>query len=253
MARKPRSRLVLPLLALVVAGCATLPPRQPPAEDARRALARLAAGWATFSDLRALAEVTVRRGEDRQRLTGVLLVKRPASVRFEALSPFGQPVLLVTVHDGRLTAWDLQQNEVLTGPATAQSIGRTLGLPLDPEDLVAVLAGRAAPPRDLRVAAVLPPDEHGTSLEVVDGDRRRRIWLDPASGAVRRMSMDGGRIELVVTYRWRQGAPWGFDLVAEPLGVTGSVAYRDVVLDGGIDPDRFVLTPPKGAKTRELR
>src|SRR5437899_8879723 len=90
------------LVLLLLAGCAIAPPtpRAPIDAEARRVVDRLTAGWQEFHDLRALADVSLKRGSERQRLSGVLLARAPASVRFEALSPFGQPFLLVTIHDG---------------------------------------------------------------------------------------------------------------------------------------------------------
>jgi len=45
----------------------------------------------------------------------------------------------------------------------------------------------------------------------------------------------------------------GFDLRSEPANVTGSVIYRNVAVGAGIDPERFTLALPKGAKTRNIR
>ena len=152
---------------MLYGGCATAPARQPVPDDARRALELLDARWHDFTDLRTLADIVLTRGRESHQLTGALLVKGPDSVRFEALSPLGQPLLLVTVHEGRLTAYDVVKNEVLTGPATAATIVRVLGLPLDADSLVAVLAGRPMPPRDLRAAELEPADGLGPSLTLV--------------------------------------------------------------------------------------
>src|SRR5207249_561471 len=94
------------LVLLLLAGCAIAPPtpRAPIDAEARRVVDRLTAGWQEFHDLRALADVSLKRGSERQRLSGVLLARAPASVRFEALSPFGQPFLLVTITGGRTEA-----------------------------------------------------------------------------------------------------------------------------------------------------
>src|SRR5213080_2837381 len=90
----------------------------------------------------------------------------PASVRFEALSPFGQPFLLVTVHDGKITAYNAATNEARVGAANVETAADLLSLPVEPEDLVALLSGRVAPPRDLRVAEILPPDGLGRSVKL---------------------------------------------------------------------------------------
>ncbi|HEV8640091.1 MAG TPA: hypothetical protein VGV13_03225 [Methylomirabilota bacterium] len=242
-------------LLLVLAGCARVlpPPRQPISEDARRAIALLVARWRDFSDLRTLADIRLQRGGEQQALTGVLLAKAPASVRFEALSPLGQPWLLVTIHDGQLTAYNVASNEAVIGPATADTAARLLKLPFDPDDLVGVLAGRAVPPKDLRVAELLPPNEYGRSLELIGRVNRQRIWMEFESGVVRQLEITGGRYEARVTYlRDAEGRPLGFDLSAAQAYLTGSVRYRDPVFDAGIEADRFRFTVPESAKTERL-
>jgi len=232
-----------------------LPPlRAPIDEEARRAVALLTARWQEFSDLRTILDVEIRRGKERQALTGVLLAKAPDSVRFEALSPFGQPVLLFTIHDGWLTAYDAATDEATIGPATADTAAGLLGLPLQPDDLVGVLGGRAVPPKDLRVAQVLPPDEQGPSLEMIGTVHRQRVWMDFTSGRVRQLDITGGRYEVRVTYLPDgDGRPRGFDLSAANDYVVASVRYRNPVFDGGIESGRFELTLPKSAKIQRLR
>jgi outer membrane lipoprotein-sorting protein len=230
------------------------PPREATDEPARRALEVLIARWHAFTDLRALADITLDRGGQRQRLSGVLLARAPGSVRFEALSPFGQPFLFVTVHERRITAYDANTNEATTGDATAESTARMLSLPFDPEDLVAVLSGRAAPPRDLRVIEILPADEHGPSLNLIGGVHRQRVWMDFTSGVVRRLAITGGRAEALVTYLLdANGTLTGFDVTAGGGQVGASVRYRSLAMGVGVEAERFTFAPPKDAKTRAIR
>ncbi len=244
------------LLAWLLGGCAIAlaPWRAPVSEDARRALSTLIDRWHEFSDLRTVADITIKKGTERQRLTGVLLAKAPGSVRFEALSPFGQPFLFATIHDSVLTTYDATRNEAYVGPATAETTARLLSLPFDPDTLVGVLAGRAVPPRDLRVAEILPPDEHGPSLNLIGAVHQQRVWMDFDSGVVRQIQITGGRADAVVTFlRDGSGTLTGFDLVTSGSYLTGTVRYRDLVLGAGIDPERFALALPKGAKIQEIR
>ena len=221
--------------------------------EVRRALELLDERLREFTDLRALADVVVQKGGERQRLTGALLVQGPDSMRLEALSPFGQPYYLVVVHAGQLTVYDAAKNEALVGPATAETISRVLGLPLEAGDLVAVLAGRAAPPSDLRVAELLPPDGAGPSLNLIGGAQRQRVWMNLGTGEVHRLEIGGGRATVTITYLSDGGVPAGFDFSAGGEYVTGSVTYRNVVLGAGIDPERFTLALPKGAKIQSIR
>jgi outer membrane lipoprotein-sorting protein len=223
-------------------------------EEAQRAVGLLVSRWKAFSDLRALAEVFVERGGGKQQFTGALLLKAPASLRFEALSPFGQPLLIATIHDGQLTAYNAASHTATMGPATPEASARLFGLALEPDDLVGLLAGLTVPPQDLRVATVLPPDEHGPSLEMIGALHRQRVWMDFTTGVVRRILITGGRLEALAIYqRADDGSIAGLELSAAQGNVTGTVRYRNVVGGAGIDTERFQLTVPAGASIERLR
>ncbi len=255
MARRRLSSLLLFLQVALLAACATAPPREPISDDARRALALLAERYGEFTSLRALADVSLQRGGDRQRLQGVVLIRAPSSVRLEALSPFGPPLMVLAVHEGTVTAYDALKNEAHVGPADAETISKVLRLPLDPNDLVSVLAGRFAGPREVRGAEVLAPDDAGPSLSLVDGaGGRQRVWLDLDTGVVQQRQIFGSRFNALIKYRRDEaGRLAGFDLDAAMSYLTGSVTYRNLVEGEQIDEERFALTIPKGAKTQPIR
>ena len=223
--------------------------------EAQRAIDLLVTRWHTVTDLRALADISVDRGGQRQQLSGVLLAQAPGSVRFEALSPFGQPILIAVVHAGQLTAFSVVTNEAVVGEATAETTARLLGLPFEPEDLVAIVSGYAVPPRDVRAgrgAAAPTRSAHPCpwpvpSTSVVSG------WISrPASCGSSRSS--GGRAAATVTYqRDDEGRLTGFDVSAAERYVTGTVRYKNLATGVGLTPDRFALTLPKDAKTQPIR
>jgi outer membrane lipoprotein-sorting protein len=244
------------LLAGLAAGCAIAvpPPHEPVAEDARRVVALLIDRWHAFSDMRSLADVVVQRGGSRYQFTGVLLMRAPSSLRFEALSPFGQPVFLLNIRDGELTAYDAVNNEATVGTATAETAASLFSLPVDPDDMVAVLAGHTVPPKDLRVASFLPPDAAGPSLRLVGRLHEQRIWMDFQTGVIRQLTITGGRADARIVYqRDADGHLTGLDVSAGGDYVTGTIRYRDPAFDAGVDPDRFAFTIPKGAKIQEIR
>jgi len=244
------------LVLLLAAGCATAlpPPRAPIPENAQRAVDLLRQRWREFSDLRTLADLVVERGGRKQPVRGVLLLKRPASLRFEALSPFGSPILIATLHDGQFVSYNAGSNSATVGPATPETAGRLFGLAVEPQDLVGLLAGLPVPPDDLRVAEVLPPDEHGPSLEMIGPIHRQRVWMDLATGVVRRVQVTGGRIEALLAYRRADdGTVAGFDLTAAQDNVTGTARYASVAVNSGVDAERFALTVPPGASVERLR
>lgn len=255
-ARRLRSSLLVLLAVGLATGCsiALPPPRQPISAEARRAIDLLITRWQSVTDLRTLADINVERGGQRQRLTGVLLAKAPGSVRFEALSPFGQPFLIAVVHEGRLTAFSAATNEAMVGDATAETTARLLSLPLEPRDLVAVVSGYAVPPDDLRMGEILPADALGPSLSLVGAVHEQRIWMDFQSGVVRQLQIIGGRVAATVTYqRDDEGRLTGFDVSAAERYVTGTVRYRNLTTGVGLSANHFALALPKDAKTQPIR
>jgi outer membrane lipoprotein-sorting protein len=255
-ARRPRSSLVVILTLGLAAGCAIAvpPPRATVPENARRAIDLLAARWQEVTDLRALADIVLDRGGQREQLSAVILAKAPASVRFEALSPFGQPFMVAVIHDGQLTAYNAATRDAFVGEATAETTARLLHLPFEADDLVAVVTGHAVPPQGLRRAELLPPDALGPSLSMVGDVHEQRVWMDFQTGVVRQLQIIGGQVAVTVTYdRDVEGTLRGFRLSAVDRYVTGTVKYRDVATGVGLTADQFALTLPKDAKTKTIR
>jgi len=258
VAPRPRSSrfLAVVVVAGLLAGCAIAipPPRQTISDDARRAIDLLTARWQAVTDLRTLADIKVDRGGQRQQLSGVLLAKAPSSVRFEALSPFGQPFLLAVVHDGQLTAYNAITREAVVGQANAETTAKLLNLPFEAEDMVAVATGHAVPPRGLRVAQINPADADGPSISLTGDVHEKRIWMDFDTGVVRKLDIIGGRVAATVVYlRGTDGALMGFDATAVDRYVVATVRYRNPTTGVGLTPDRFALTLPKDAKTQPIR
>jgi len=257
VAPRPRSSRLLAVLAVgLLAGCAIAipPPRQTISEDARRAVDLLVTRWHAVSDFRALADIVVERGGQRQQLSGVLLAKAPSSVRFEALSPFGQPFLLAVVHEGQLTAYNALTREAVVGEANAETTAKLLNLPFEAEDMVAVVTGHAVPPRGLRVAEIKPADATGPSISLIGDVHEKRVWMDFETGVVRRLEIIGGRVAATVTYqRDAAGALTGFDATAVDRYVVATVRYRNAATGVGLTADRFALALPKDAKIQPIR
>jgi outer membrane lipoprotein-sorting protein len=242
--------------ALVAGGCAIAPPlpRAAIAPPERRAVERLRERAREFTALRTVADVSAQRGSERFRVRSIVLAKAPASVRFEALSPLGTPLLIATVHEGQITAYDATNDEATVGPATAEAAARLLGLPFEPEDLVGVLSGRPSPPRDLREVTLLPPDADGASISMVGAINTVRAWMDLDTAVVRQAEISGGRGDARIVFRRdADGGMTGFEVTAG-LGLIRSVVrYEAPAWDAQIEDDRFVFVPPKGAKTRTIR
>jgi len=78
--------------------------------------------------------------------------------------------------------------------------------------------------------------------------------MDFVTGVVRQVEITGGLYEVRVTYdRGPQGDVQGFRFSAPRANVTGRVEYRDAVVDGGVDDNRFRMTPPETATIQRVR
>ena len=263
--RRPRpsrsSRLRLAgglLLAVSLSACATAPPAPAPspiAEEARAALARIEQHRRSLVDLRSLAEITVRRGGRAQRLSGVmLLLAEPASLRFEALSPFGTPVLIVAGDPQSLTLWEVLDNRAYLAPASPEANRRWLGLALGGEDLVALLSARARPLPDPTGVELVAPDETGPSVRLNGHDVEQRIWFDPASGQARQVEWTGKNpARVTFTPAPPDGPPAGLRLETPDGTLRVSVTYRDPKMNTGLDPALLKLTVPEHVRIQDFR
>lgn len=241
-------------VALTLSACAAVAPVPPPQfpDEVRRLVALLTLRRDQIADVRTRAHLTVRRSAGVQRFPGVLLLRTPASLRFEALSPFGQPFMLATVSDGTVVIYNVSDNRALTGPATASAARRWLGIALAAEDLVGVLLGRVGPPPDLREAAIVPADGDGPSLLLTAARQRRRLWLDLETAVISKLEIAEAPDRLVIVYEW----PTRSDL-PERIHVTGSgleaeVRYDEPAISAGVDPERFSLSLPETARIQRF-
>jgi len=239
-----------------VTGCASVPPaRQPISSEAEAARALVQREWEEFHDLRTLAEVQIRRGDRVERLAGALLLRAPSSLRFEALSPFGIPVLVVAGDDKTLTVWEVLAERAYLLPASPDANRRWLGLSLGGDELVALLSGHVLPLKDPLAAELLPADATGPSLMLRNPDGMQRVWFDPARGRVRQAEWTGNAHPARVVFA--DGAP-----DSGPLGMTLAtldgklevvVKYRRPLVNTSFDPDLLRVNVPERVRIQDFR
>ena len=251
-----RKLLSSALVALLLGACATVRPGAPTASDeAQRLVALLTQRWQAFTDVRTGAELTLRRGSSTDRFSGVLVARTPDSLRFEALSAFGLPLFLLGVNDKILTAYLVMQNRAFVGPLNGDTTAKYLGVPLEADELVALLVGRPIPPRDLRRAEIQPVDGVGRSVLFEGASQTRRIWMDFDTGEVQKVEIGGGRTPLVVHYERERGQdlPATVRATASEMDIDAQLRYRSPTLGGGVDSARFVIALPQSVRVHRFR
>ncbi|HEX7214755.1 MAG TPA: hypothetical protein VF578_11110 [Methylomirabilota bacterium] len=260
MPRPRPSRSSLPALVLlgaILGGCATTapPPVQPIAEEARAVLARIEEHRRSLRDLRALTDLTIRRSGRAQRLTGVLLlIGEPAALRFEALSPFGTPVLIVAGDARSVTLWEVLDNRAYIAPASPDANRRWLGLAMSVEDLVALLGGRVRPMAEPTSVELLAADDVGPSVRLAGASGEQRIWFDVDTGQARQVEWTGKNpARVVFAPSPPDGPPAGLKLDTPDGKLEVTTRYRDPRMNTSLDPSLLTLTVPEHVRIQDFR
>ena len=136
-----RTRAIRAFLVLFAAGCPkpAVVSGPPPDPGALYIQARKAHG--VPETLTCDAKAFVEAPENAGRYALHVSVKRPASLRIEALSPIGDPAAVLVADQGRFALLDLRSNVFYRGPATPENLSRLIPAPLRDEELVALITG----------------------------------------------------------------------------------------------------------------
>lgn len=249
---------VLLAAAGAVAGCATLPASPPGASRLPSAdLMMLAARDRLLHSLEtpAIMEYTGPQGhlKARERIT----VRRPASLRVEALSPLGV-ALIIAADATQVAIFDPSKDTITRGGATAETLSRVARIPLAPEQAARLLL--ALPPDGALAAAPLvpAPADHGmTTLSATraDGTVDEMAFLDGNLALVRETTAAGALAYEVRYSDYKDiGAmqfPHTIDARFPATATTVKLRYENPAIDGVIPDAAFILSP--GPQTRELR
>jgi hypothetical protein len=187
-----------------------------------------------------------------------VIVRRPASLRVEAMSPLGV-ALVVAADGGQVAVFDPSKNTLARGAATAATLDRFARIPMAPQQAVRLLLGLAPdsamlafPPSgwndqgDMKVLRYARPD--GTTDEL--GFSGRHLVMV-------RSKLPGGEAGYEVRYsdyRDIGGIEFPYQVEASfpATGTTVKLRYERPIIDGHIDDSLFVLSPGPGTKQLNL-
>jgi hypothetical protein len=159
--------LILPLLCACPHRAGT--PLQGPV-DGPALWARLRAAHDKPDALSEEARIFVDAPKNGGKYTLQLSVKRPSSLRIEALTPLGDPAAVLVTDKGRLALFDLRHKEFYRGPSSPQNLSRLFPVPLRDDELVSLFLGDV-------------PELPGAELEsaVREGDTVRLAFAAPGA------------------------------------------------------------------------
>jgi outer membrane lipoprotein-sorting protein len=233
------------MCAAMVAGCAARTPARPTgaatpdatAADAFREATRHCAGLKTVT---AELRLSGRAGDEKLRGTLHTGLAAPASVRFEAVAPFGQPFFILAGQDNRATLLLPRDQQVLSDAPVPSVLGRLTGLSLSATDLRLILTAclsETLNPTNGRV--------YGGAWRAVDLDAGIVAYLRDVDGVPALVAADYG--EWRVDYsQQRNGFPRQIRIRSLSGDVDLTAALDQLEVNTGIDPRAFSTEVPEG-------
>ncbi|MBA4397584.1 MAG: hypothetical protein C0394_09430 [Syntrophus sp. (in: bacteria)] len=263
MTATQKNILALCLLPIVFCGCAAAPKMTARLDvsSPEAALEHLAVRLPADALLMVLADVRVatEAREGAYPLKLALLLKKPASLRVEAIPLFGPPAFFLSVRDRTMKVFLPQNNAFYIGRATPENVRRFLPLKMGPEELVALLTGTGqAPSGPDRLLRGRPEGDH-YRIDLVEPRTRRSLWVRMTDGFLERLEVYEGDKRL---YRVHFEEPFHTEgtvlpqkitFVSEGIdGVSMSIRYREIHLLTDVDPEAFDLETPPGVEPAHL-
>jgi hypothetical protein len=186
-----------------------------------------------------------------------IVVRRPGSLRVEAMSPFGV-ALIVAAQDSRLQIFEPSKNTLMRGTADAATLARFARIPMAPRDAVGLLMGIVP-----EAQTTSPPDSVTTEgdmtvLAYTEADQsRRELGFQDGQLAMVRKRTPAGAVDFEIRYRdYRDigGVMFAYKVDADfPAAETRvSFSYQRPIVNGVVADSMFTLTPGPNAKVVDI-
>lgn len=189
----------------------------------------------------------------------LLLLRKPAFIRMDILTPFGSPALTM-VTDGEFL--DLQyhsENRFFSGQANGRNLSGLLSSSLNIKDLATVLSGDIPLIAFDEEKSAVTMEEKGYRLTVKNGKAKQEILLEanrlyPLEGIIY-----GDENKVLLTIRMDDykkvkdiAFPTSIDLFIPLENYEMKIHYLDVALNEYTGMNAFQLNPPEGTLIENL-
>ena len=255
--------IALMLAMLTFAGCAAVQPsgetEAPPVAakiDVPALTNAMAERDRSLESLQTSAVMDYTNGDTHVKAREEIAVRRPASLRVEAMSPFGV-ALIVAARDSQLQIFEPSKNTLMRGIADADTLARFARIPMAPRDAVGLLMGivpeaqSTAPPENVAAEG----DMTVLSYEEAEG-AHREIGFQDGKLALVRMRTATGAVAFEIRYADYHdigGVMFAYKVDADfpQMATKVSFAYKRPIVNGTIADSMFKLTP-NGAKLVDI-
>jgi hypothetical protein len=203
------------------------------------------------------AKASVDAPENGGRYSLHVSVRRPASIRIEAILPTGDPGAVLVADRGRFALVDLRNNVFYRGPATPRNLSRLLPAPFTPEELVSLLTG-AIPALPAAQPVASRREGGAVVLTLAAAGVSQQVWLGSDLRVLRvRRSSEAGAALWDVTLEEHDDStgaqvPQLLHLDAPKARTKVDLRLRNAVGNRAPPPGAFVLAVPQGMKIEEV-
>jgi outer membrane biogenesis lipoprotein LolB len=187
---------------------------------------------------------------DRERLRGRIVAgfERPASLRLEAVGPFGPPFFILAAREGAATLLLPRDGRVVRGASAGELLGALTGVTLSPADLLTILTGCVVPVARPVAGRLHAGGGAGGGIASIDLDGDATLFLQRQAGGwrVRAARREGWQIEY---QGWQGDFPASVRLQSDdtvPVDLLMTLSQIETNLD--IEPAAFVLSIPADAE-----
>jgi hypothetical protein len=246
-----------------LSSCASLLPQRVPREilSSSDLLQRVQARNVRIQSIRAVARVTINHGQNRFSLEELIIVKKPASLRVEALSLIGHPLLYFTT-DGEV--FDILvpgENRFYRGAASLKYLSTFFPLCLEIREIIPLIVGEISWTDDGRLTASYSQEERVYVLkEDVSEASRRIFWINPFHfGLVRAAKLDHQQNQewevLFWKFRKRDGIlfPTRIEFRSPISGTRMKMRLLEWQINPSLGKRAFRLDVPKGVEIIEMK
>ena len=248
---------------LAICGCAAVTPSAPgtaaPAGAAQ--VAQLTSAMAerdrALQSMQTSAVMEYSNGDQHVKAREDLVARRPASLRVEAMSPFGV-ALIVAAQDSRLQIFEPSRNTLMHGTASAATLARFARIPMAPRDAVGLLMG-IVPEAQTSAAPDSVANDGGVMVLMYAGPDHssRELGFENGQLVMVRERAAGGAVNYEIRYADYHdigGVMFPYQVDADFPSVQTHVSfhYRRPIVNGNVPDSVFVLTPGPNAKQVDI-
>lgn len=207
--------------------------------------------------LRGISDVDIASPQGTLHARTAIVVQAPDLVRFEALSPLGQTIMIFTANGQFLSLYAPTEGKFFRGNTSADSLFELLRLPLDVPKVTSLLRGivplETPDPHSLEVHL---PNDNQYLLQVFFSPAKERVqqelWIDKSTLAPQEYQeySSSGTLKLHVLYTQFQSQdhflfPFRQKIQFPPEQVTAEMTFLRVRLNVKLTADLFELSPPR--------